>query len=169
MLSILVKPHSTKLPNLIDACYGHAKYVLSKYWLLSLYLVHTKYVLSIYLAELVPKGPFDKRSFCQKVLWTEGPFGKGPLVQRSFWPKVLWFWRSFGQRIFRKGQIICSSSWAYSWSVMSHVLWAHSWSVISHVRQQALPIQLYTPLSEAVWPKSWAQYLKTALKAGCDT
>ena len=43
----------------------------SKYWLLSLYLVYTKYILSIYLAELVPKGPkgpFAKRSFGQKIL-----------------------------------------------------------------------------------------------------
>ena len=84
MLSILVKPHSTKLPNLTDACYGHAKYVLSKYWLLSLYLVHTKYILSIYFSDLVPKGPFAKRSFGQKVLLEKVLWCKGPFDQRSF-------------------------------------------------------------------------------------
>ena len=50
--------------------------------------MHTKYVLSIYLAELVPKGPFAKRSFYQKVL-----LPKGPLERRSFWK------RSFGAKV----------------------------------------------------------------------
>ena len=59
-------------------------YVLSKCWLLSLYLVHTKYVLSIYLAELVPKGPFTKRAFWQKVLLGKVLWCKGPFDQRSF-------------------------------------------------------------------------------------
>ena len=88
MLSILVKPHSAKLPNLIDACYGHAEYTLSKYWLLSLYLVHTKYILSIYFSDLVPKGPFTKRSFGQKVLLEKVLVTKGPL-EKVLCDKVL--------------------------------------------------------------------------------
>ena len=37
-------------------------------------------LISIYFSDLVPKGPFSKRSFEQKVL-----FPKGPLDRRSFW------------------------------------------------------------------------------------
>ena len=78
-------------------------YVLSKCWLLSLYLVHTKYILSIYFSDLVPKGPFARRSFCQKVLWTEGPFAKRSFGQKVLLEKVLWCKGPFDQRSFDFG------------------------------------------------------------------
>ena len=46
-------------------------------------LANTKYILSIYFSDL-PKGPFTKRSFGQKVLLEKVLWCKGPFDQRSF-------------------------------------------------------------------------------------